>query len=256
VTHDVGVAELLGVPEGARMRERLTKKLLAAQFADTSPADAKLIDRAVASAQVVAMLRPETMQVPAHYGDDRNVVDIAVLEVTLAEKVSGTDCSRIADLLHRSMPRPVVVLIRTRDGGGGVLSLALSRPSKTEPEHSTIEAAVRVPLNDIVPGTLCLSRLNRTDVWTLYRDLVRVAAAGGRPGSTAMTAEEAVTLRRQLIDLEAELAAVVRDAKREKNQQRRIDYNTRGRDLRTQVERVRGSLYSADIDPTDTGGEQ
>lgn len=248
------VVEILGLPDTAKVGQRLTKKLLTVQF-EASRADARLITRVVSSAEVVAILRPETIQVAPYSDDERTVVDVAVLEVTLAEEVSSPDRARLAELLHRSMPRPVAAFLRTPDGDM-VLSLALSRPSKTEPERSTIEASVQVSLDDIAADALHISRLNRTDVWALYRDLVRVAAAEGRPGSAAMTAEEAVVLRRRLTDLESELAAVVRGAKREKNQQRKIELNAHGRDLRSQIERVQGSLYSAGNNPTDVGGEQ
>ena len=247
--------EILGVPDSAKVGQRLTKKLLAAQF-DASRADVRLITRVVSSAEVVAILRPETIQVPPYRDDERTVVDIAILDVTLGEIVSGRDRSRLAELLHRSMPRPVVAFLRV-PGDDVVLSLALSRPSRSEPERSTIEASVQIPLDDIAADALHIARLNRTDVWALYRDLVRVAAAGGWPGNGAMTAEDAVMLRRRLIDLEIELSALVHEAKREKNQQRRIDLNTRGRELRSQILRVRGSLYSTDSpNILDVGGTQ
>ncbi|WP_333765317.1 hypothetical protein, partial [Streptomyces sp. IBSBF 2390] len=66
-------------------------------------------------------------------------------------------------------------------------------------------------------------------MWTLYRDLVRTAAAEGRPASTALQAAEAISLRRGLTDLEARLITVVRDARQAKNQQRRIELNTQAR---------------------------
>ena len=60
--HD-GVS-LLGLPHSARQDHRITKKLLTEQFEEQAPADARLLARALASAQLVAILRPETIQVP------------------------------------------------------------------------------------------------------------------------------------------------------------------------------------------------
>jgi hypothetical protein len=57
---------------------------------------------------------------------------------------------------------------------------------------------------------------------------------------------EAIALRRRLTDLESELITVVRDAKRAKNQQRRIELNIEARTLRAQIGHVRGNLYSTD----------
>ncbi|WP_406252648.1 DUF4391 domain-containing protein [Streptomyces atratus] len=247
--HDHSGASLLGLPEIARQQHRITKKMLAAQFEDQAPADARLITKTVTSAQLVGILRPETIQVPEHQGFERTVVDIPVLEVVLAEKTTAADRSRVTELVHRSMAKPVVLLACMPDGAT-TLSLALSHISRTDPTRSTsvIDAHVVVPAGQIEPGALHLDRLDRTDMWALYRDLVRTAAADGRPASTALQAADAIALRRGLTDLETELTTVVRDAKQAKNQQRRIELNTQARTLRAQIERVRATLYSADHD--------
>jgi len=237
-------ADLLGLPEAARQDHRVTKKMLAEQFADRAPADARLIAKAIASARLVGILRPETIQVPRYADADRAVTDIPVLDITLAEKATAADRSRVAELIHRSMDKPVVALLTAPDGTA-LLSLALSHPSRTDPNRSTsaIDAHLTIPVAEIAPGTLQVGRLDRTDMWALYRDLVRVAAAGGRPASGALTAAQAVETRRRLADLEAELDSVVRDAKQARGQQARIDLNTRARDLRTRIGEAREMLY-------------
>ncbi|MFJ1748665.1 DUF4391 domain-containing protein [Streptomyces sp. NPDC088116] len=240
---------LLGLPEAARQQHRITKKMLAAQFEDQAPADARLITKAVTLAQLVGILRPETIQVPKHQGSERTVVDIPVLEVVLADKMTAADRTRVTELVHRSMAKPVVLFAYMPDGATS-LSLALSHVSRTDPTRSTsvIDAHVMVPTEQIEPGALHLDRLDRTDMWALYRDLVRTAAADGRPVGTALQATDAIALRRRLTDLEVELTTVVRDARQAKNQQRRIELNTQARTLRAQVERVRGTLYRPDQD--------
>ncbi|WP_406116134.1 DUF4391 domain-containing protein [Kitasatospora purpeofusca] len=245
--HKYDGADLLGLPETARQQHRITKKMLAAQFEDQAPADARLITKAVASAQLVGILRPETIQVPKYQDSERAVVDIPVLEVVLADRTTAADRTRVTELVHRSMAKPVVLLVHVSDGTTAV-SLALSHVSRTDPTRSTsvIDAHVMVPAGRIELGALYLERLDRTDIWALYRDLVRTVAADGRPAGTALQAADAIALRRQLSDLEAELTTVVRDAKQAKNQQRRIELNTQARMLRTQIERVGGTLYRAD----------
>ncbi|MGW5442399.1 DUF4391 domain-containing protein [Streptomyces asiaticus] len=242
-------ADLLALPEKARQRHRVAKKLLAAQFEDQAPADARLLTKAVASAQLVGILRPETIQVPRYQDSERTVVDVPVLEAVLADKTSAPDRTRVAELIHRSMAKPVVLFAHMPDGITA-LSLALSHVSRTDPTRSTsvIDAHVMVPTEGIEPGALHLDRLHRTDMWALYRDLVRTAAADGRPAGTDLRAADAIALRRQLTDLESELVMVIRDAKRAKNQQQRIDLNTAARTLRAQIGHARGTLYSADGD--------
>ncbi|WP_199571606.1 DUF4391 domain-containing protein [Streptomyces murinus] len=240
-------ADLLALPHAARHQHRITKKMLATQFEDQAPADARLITKAVASAQLMGILRPETIQVPKYQDAERAVVDVPVLEVLVAEKTSAADRTRVTELVHRSMAKPVVLLAHMPDGHT-TLSLALSHVSRTDPTRSTsvIDAHVMVPAGGIEPGALHLDRLDRTDMWALYRDLVRTAAADGRPASTALQAMDAIALRRRLTDLESELITVVRDAKQAKNQQRRIELNIEARTLRAQIGHVRGNLYSTD----------
>ncbi|MFB8119012.1 DUF4391 domain-containing protein [Streptomyces sp. NPDC055962] len=247
--HRLDGAGLLGLPEAARQQHRITKKMLAAQFEDQAPVDARLVTKAVASAQLIGILRPETIQVPEHRGTERTVVDIPVLEVVLADTTTAADRTRVTELIHRSMAKPVVLFALMPDGAT-TLSLALTHVARTDPTRSTsvIDAHVLVPAGQIEAGALRLDRLDRTDIWALYRDLVRTAAADGRPASSALQADDAITLRRGLTGLEAELTVVVRDAKQAKNQQRRIELNTQARTLRAQIERARGVLYSPDRD--------
>ncbi|WP_060904715.1 DUF4391 domain-containing protein [Streptomyces scabiei] len=249
IPHDSNGARLLALPDTARQQHRVTKKMFAEQFEEQAPADARLITKAVASAQLVGILRPETIQVPKYQDSERAVVDVPVLEVFLADKTSAADRTRVTELVHRSMAKPVVLFANMPDGSIS-LSLALSHVSRTDPTRSTsvIDAHVVVPTEGIAPGALHLDRLDRTDMWALYRDLVRTTAADGRPSGAALQAADAVALRRRLTDLESELVAVVRDARRAKSQQQRIELNTEARTLRAQIGHVIGTLYSADDD--------
>ncbi|UWE07564.1 DUF4391 domain-containing protein [Actinacidiphila bryophytorum] len=244
VSHEYDGVTLLGLPQAARQLHRITKKMLTAQFEEQAPADARLLSRALASAQLVGILRPETIQVPAHQDSERDVVEIPILEVVLAEETTAANRALAAELVHRSMDKPVVVLVHL-PGGATTLSLALSHVSRTDPTKSTsvVDAHLMVPAERIEPGALHLSRLDRTDMWALYRDLVRTAAADGRPAGAVLQAADAIALRQRLIDLASELASVVRNARHTKNHQRRIELNTRARSLRQQIERCEVTLH-------------
>jgi len=223
---------------------RIPKKALTAQAASQTT-DAALITRTVASASVEAVLRAENVKIPAYADEQRRVDDIAVIRVVLSEAATSGNVTRLIELLHRSMPRPLVLFLAS-PYHADLLSLALTHINLGDAERATsvIDSSVVVPLANVVPGALKLDKLNRSDLWTLYRDLVRVAAADGRPATASLSAEEVLELRGQLTALEAELAVVTRDAKREKSQAGRISLNTRARSLRQQVQAVASSLYS------------
>ena len=234
---------VLGLPASVQRAGRIPKKTLVKQAASQTT-DAALIARAIASASVEAVLRADNVKIPAYVDDLRRVDDIAIFHVVLTDTASPGDVTRLVELLHRSMPRPLILFLASpRDGD--LLSLALTHVNLGDPDRATsvVDRSVVVPLIGITPGALRLANLNRSDLWKLYRDLVRVAATDGHPASAALTAEAALQLRGQLAALRSELAVVTRDAKREKSQAGRIRLNTRARSLRQQIEAVAGSLF-------------
>jgi Domain of unknown function (DUF4391) len=242
--HEYSGASLLGLPDTARQDHRITKKMLAEQFEERAPADARLIVKGLVAARVVGILRPETIQVPSYQDGERVVIDIPIIEAVLADKTTAGERARVAELIHRSMAKPVVVVAYMPDGTT-MLSVALSHVSRTDPTRSTsvMDGHLMVPAGQIEPSVLWVDRLDHTDMWALYRDLVRIIATDGRPASVALQAADAIAVRRSLSDLEAELATVIRDARKAKNQQVRIDLNTRARTLRAQISRGRDTLY-------------
>jgi Domain of unknown function (DUF4391) len=244
--HEDAAAGLLALPAAARQDHRITKKVLAEQFAERAAADARLIAKAVATARLVGILRPETIQVPQYRDEERSVVDVPVIDAALAARTSPTDRTRVAELIHRSMAKPVVLFLHLSDETT-VLSLALSHVSRTDASRSTsvLDAHLMVSAGQIEPGALHIDRLDRSDMWALYRDLVRTAATDGRPASVALQAADAVALRRRLGAMEEELAAVIRGARATKGQQARINLNTRARHLRTLITQARQGLYSS-----------
>lgn len=242
-TQPLDTGAVLGLPASVLQPARIPKKMLVEQ-ASSHASDAALIMRAVASASVEAVLRPHTLKVPAYVDDHRRVEDIAVLHIKLADAASPADTARLVELLHRSMPRPLILFLVTPTAGA-LLSLALTHVNNTDPDGGTsvIDRSIIVPLARLAPEALKLGNISHTDLWALYRDLVRVVAAGGSPSSPALSAEEALELRGELAALEAELAAAIRDAKGEKSQAGRIRLNTRAKVLRKRMEAVASSLH-------------
>ncbi|MCZ4080301.1 DUF4391 domain-containing protein [Rhodococcus sp. H36-A4] len=235
---------VLGLSPSVHQPGRVPKKMLVEQAA-SQPVDAALITRAVARATVQAVLRADNLKIPAYVDEQRRIDDIAVFHVELSDSASSADTTRLLELLHRSMPRPLILFLSSPRDGESV-SLALTHTNLGDPERATsvIDQSVVVPLTSIAPGGLRIDNLNRTDLWSLYRDLVRVAAANGHPASPSLSTDEALDLRGRLTVLNAELTVVARDAKKEKSHAGRIRLNTEARELRQKIETVAGSLYS------------
>lgn len=234
---------VLGLSPCVHQPGRIPKKTLVEQAASNST-DASLITRAVARASVQAVLRADNTKVPPYDDEQKRVDDIAVMHLECSDEASSGDMTRLVELVHRSMPRPLILFISSpRDGE--LISLALTHTNLSDPDRATsvIDRSLVLPLNNIEAGALRIEKLNRTDLWALYRDLVRVAAADGHPASKSLTAEEALDLRGRLTALNAELAAVARDARKEKSHGGRIGLNTRAKELRLQIKTVASFLY-------------
>ncbi|CCQ15627.1 putative uncharacterized protein [Rhodococcus sp. AW25M09] len=235
---------VLGLSSAVHQPGRIPKKTLVEQAA-SQMVDASLITRAVARATVEAVLRVDNLKIPAYVDEQRRIDDIAVIHVELSESALSADLTRLVELLHRSMPRPLILFISSpRDGES--ISLALTHPNLGDFDRATsvVDQSVVVRLKSIAPGALRIDNLNRTDLWALYRDLVRVVAAEGRPASAALSANEALHLRGRLTALNAELAVVVRDAKKERSHAGRIRLNNEAKVLRQNIEDAEGALYS------------
>ncbi|WP_181065482.1 MULTISPECIES: DUF4391 domain-containing protein [unclassified Rathayibacter] len=238
----VDLAELLGLPVRARETHRVTKKDIVAQWEQSAPSDARLLGRTISSAAIVGVLSPTTIGAAAVVSEDVRVDMIPVLSVVLAEHVRPADRRRVAELLHRSMPRPAVIGLQASDDHS-VLSLALTRLSRIDVGMSVIEAHLLVPVAAIAAHALEISNLARTNLVMMYGDLVRTAAADGRPASPALSPVNAVELRRRVGVLEGELATAIRDAAREKAMQKRISLNVRARELRARIADIATELY-------------
>lgn len=238
------LAELLGLQERARETHRLTKKDIVGQWEASAPADARLLNRAVSSARIVGVITPATTGIAAVRDPDRTADMIPVIDLALAGGVKRADRKRVAELMHRAMPRPAVLGVFF-PGTTTELSLALTRPNRTDEGRSVIEAHLLVSAEDIATGSLRIANLDRSDLGSLYRDLVRTAAAGGRPADDLSDATEAVRLHVRLVALDEELQAAMRRAAREKTMQRRIEVNAEIRAVRARVEQTRAALFDA-----------
>jgi hypothetical protein len=238
--------DLLGLSARARETHRLTKRNIVEQWEHSVPADARLLRRAISSASIVGVLSSATIGVPPVRDADRPVDMIPVLEVRIADDVKAKDERRAAELLHRAIPRPAVITMSPADGAC-VLSLALTRLSKTDIGMSVLEAHLTIPIDEIAAGSLHIGELDRADLGSLYRDLVRFAAAGGRPAPSLRDAAKAIELRQRLTDLDEELQSAIRSAAREKSIQRRIEHNGEARKLRDRIAQTRDALYDAPL---------
>lgn len=246
----------LALPEGARVEQRVPKKLMLEQGAPTA-ADKRAIQDGIEELFWVAALKPVNVGVPAFRDELREYLEIAVLTATFRP---GAKASRLVELIHRAIPYPVVLISRgaAENAEGISFSVAHKRWSRGEagkvvldegyPQMTPIPA--ECPASRGFLESLAVAGLPRGDLFALYQGWVdRVAALEAAritgvyavPGATG--AGEAVrdgleahrSMERELVSLRAR-------AKKEKQINRRVELNLEIKRLEGEMAAIAGRL--------------
>lgn len=244
----------LRLPEGCRVDQRIPKKLLLENGAFTA-ADKRLITEAIEEIQWVAALKPNTIGVPDYRDALREYLEIAVLAVTVRGVVKPASHSRLAELVHRAVPYPVLLLLI--EGQSLTLSLAHKRWAQNEADKvvldgSLISVTVSASLSEVNAAdashpdpaeaaqterafiqSLSITRQPQATLHALYQgwvDCVQALLAARLTGSyqTPTTPEQAAARRQALADcerLEAEVSRLRAQALREKQLARQVELN-------------------------------
>ena len=163
----------LQLPLEAWVDQRVPKKLFLEQLAaqqGTTAADKKLVREELEQFRWLATLKPGTSGLAAYSDDTREYAEIAVLAV-LSRTEARSD--RLCQLIHRSVPYPVVLFLQTPQN----LSLSLAHKRKalnSESGKPVLEESRSVllagRLSEDLIGSLALPYLNlpTRDMFTVY----------------------------------------------------------------------------------------
>jgi hypothetical protein len=244
----------LRLPESCRVDQRVPKKLLLENGAATA-ADKRLITEAIEEIQWVAALKPNTIGVPDYRDTLREYLEIAVLAVTVRGVVKPASHSRLAELVHRAVPYPVLLLLM--EGQSLTLSLAHKRWAQNEADKVVLDGslilvtvsaslseanaadsshpdpAAVVQAESAFIQSLSVTRQPQSTLHALYQgwvDCVQALLAARLTGSyrTATTPEQAAARRQALADcerLEADVSRLRTQALREKQLARQVELN-------------------------------
>ena len=250
--------DALRLPEGCRVDQRVPKKLLLENGAPTA-ADKRLITEAIEEIQWVAVLKPNTIGVPDYRDTLREYLEIAVLAVTVRGVVKPASHSRLAELVHRAVTYPVLLLLATPQTAGQSLTLSLAHKrwaqneaAKVVLDGSLVSVTMPASLSEVNTAnsfhpdpagaaqaesafiqSLSVTRQPQTTLLALYQgwvDCVQALLAARLTGSykTPTTAEQAAARRQALADcerLEAEVSRLRAQAAKEKQMARKVELN-------------------------------
>ena len=243
----------LALPDGALVGRRVPKTLLLENGAPAA-ADKRLIREGVEELRWTAVLKPATVGVAEYRGAAREYLEIAVLELTLRP---GARADRLAELVHRAVPYPL--LLAARQGDKLELSLAHKRRSQSEAGKTVLDGGViAVRLGGgcadepaaAFCGALAVTGRPCATLYALYQGWVdalqalraaRITGGFSLPASPEQAADRAAALQ-EYAGLVAAIAALETAAGREKQLQRRVEMNLRLQRLRADRDAARARL--------------
>ena len=226
----------LGLPDGARVDQRVPKKLLVENGAPTA-ADKRHINEGIEEVHWIAALKPTTIGVPEHRDAVREYLEIAVLSLKLRVEAKA---GRLVELVHRAIPYPVLLVTENTARPG--LSAVHKRWSQGEAGKTVLDGeVVSVEWNNDLDtdrwpafrDALALGKQPRTTLYALYQgwiDTLLALQAARVTGAFAVAANaEHAALRRDALQecarLDAEIARLRATAAKEKQMSRRVELN-------------------------------
>lgn len=228
--------EALTLPATAMVDKRVPKTLLLEHGAPTA-ADKRQINEAIEQLVWVAALKPTTIGVADYRDELREVLEIAVLHLTLR---AAAKVGRLIELVHRAVPYPVVLIVE--QGSNASLSLAQKRWSQAEAGKTVLESdVVTVAWTadqdaeqwPTFRQALGLGQQPRTTLEALYQgwiDTLLALQAARLTGTFSVPANpEQAGLRHQALQectrLAREISRLRATAAKEKQMARRVDLN-------------------------------
>lgn len=238
------VISALGIPDAARVEQRVPKKLLVENGAPTT-ADKREIQEGIEELTWHAALKPTTIGVPSYRDDMREYLEIAVLTLRLR---TGAKAPRLRELIHRAIPYPVF-LVQDQPTALDV-SLAHVRWSQGQAGETVLDGAVitaaleaDTPLSRELLAAIALTRQPRQNLHALYQgwiECVEAHAAARHTGAytPALDSEAAQRRRIALADharLSHEITSLRARAAKEKQLNRRVELNLQVKHLESRL---------------------
>ena len=228
--------DALDLPATARVDKRVPKSLLLEHGAPT-PADKRQINEGIEQLVWVAAIKPTTIGVAEYRDELREVLEIAVLQLTLR---ATAKVSRLIELVHRAVPYPVLLI--AQQGSTVGLSAAPKRWSQAEAGKTVLEGDVvtvewdAVQNNQRWPGfcdALALGQQPPINLQALYQgwiDTLLALKAAHVTGvfavpTNAGQAEQRREALQESARLDKEIARLRANAAKEKQMSRRVDLN-------------------------------
>lgn len=247
------VYDHLALPEAARLGKRIYKKLFF-DNAELSAADRRAFTDAVEALTWQYTLKPGTLPASPYRDEQRDYPELAVVEAELRE---ASPAPRLAEIIHRAIPYPLLLILVHNDRFA--LSTAHKRASRAE--HGAVVAEEiqttrwldphgLEPVEHAFLHSLALDQQPRTHYYALYdgwhQRLLALACARRAGEFRLPSAAEQRTQRRETLTechrLEGEIARLRAEIKKETRFNRQVELNTQIKQLEQQLRQAIAGL--------------
>ncbi|WP_440997537.1 DUF4391 domain-containing protein [Arhodomonas sp. SL1] len=243
----------LALPEACHLGKRVYKKLFF-DNAELSAADRRAFTDDVETVTWQYTIKPSTLPVSVYQDDERDYPELAVVE---AELRSPRRAQRLAELIHRAIPYPLLLVLV--HNGRLAVSTAHKRASRAEHGATVAEALLLTRWLDAEAPedveaafleSLAVDKLPRSHLYALYdgwhQRLLALACARLTGEFHVPTRAEHQQARRDRLTechrLEGEIARLRAEIKQETRFNRQMELNTRIKQLEQQLRQATAGL--------------
>ncbi|KAB0332323.1 DUF4391 domain-containing protein [Janthinobacterium sp. PLB04] len=265
------VIAALALPASCRVDQRVPKRMLIENGAPTA-ADKRLLTDTIEEIQWIAALKPNTVGIPNYRDGQREYLEVAVLSITTrgANSISADDeaaaparmpatkmvnTARLAELVHRAVPYPVLLLLTTPQGL--FLSAAHKRWAQNEAAKIVLDGEVTIVevAVDLTPAhpfmqSVALTRQPQTTLMALYQgwlDCLTALQVSRYTGTYKVMddpahADARRAALRECLRLEQEATRLSVQAAKEKQMAKQVDLNLAIKGIQADLSAAREQL--------------
>ena len=240
----------LALPDSSLLDKRIYKKMFH-EHGQLTGTDKRALSEDVEHILWKYTLKPSTVQVRPYEDEEREYLEVAIIEVALNSRKRS---SRIAEIIQRAIPYPVFLLLK--DSDGLCISVAHKRFSLAEKGAIVADGFLETPWMDPSASqvdaaffaSLSLRELSHVDFFALYRDMMeRVLARNcaeltGQFQLVARSEEDRWKALSQCREMERELASLKAAIHKETQFAHQVELNTKIKELETRLIRTVAAL--------------
>lgn len=214
----------LNIPDECRINRTVFKKMFYDNIA-ISKGDKDLFIDSIDKITWIYCLNQDNMNIPAYVTEEREYLEMEIIEVTLSE---NKGIKRIAEIIMRAIPYPMLLIFSFEDKYQ--LWAAHQRFSLADNSKVTLEEPIFTEWqeeNSILWDRLNISKLRYTNFYDMYSDLIDAIAVFNASKLTdkEINGEDARKLLRSNAEIDSQIAALRAELKKATEFNKKMEIN-------------------------------